>query len=62
MASLPYTKEYGDTPIEDLGVTLSAQRAFGSAECQLLWFSITVFFKILIIFLLVDSAKPFLCG
>ena len=62
MASLPYTRVYGDTPIEDLGVNLSDQRAFGSAECQLLWFSITVFFKILIRFLLVDSAKPFPCG
>ena len=62
MASLPYTKVYRDTPIADLGVTLSAQRAFGSAECQLLWFSITVFFKILIRFLLEDSAKPFPYG
>ena len=60
IASLPYTRVYGDTHIKDLGVTLSAQRAFGSAECQLLWFSITVFFKILIIFLLVDSVRPFL--
>ena len=62
MASLPYTRVYEDTPIEDLGVTLSAQRVFGSAECQLLWFSITVLFMILIRFLLVDSAKPFPCG
>ena len=42
MDSLPYTRVYGDTPIADLGVTLSArvtllaQRAFGSAEFQLL--------------------------
>ena len=62
MASLPYTRVYGDIPIEDLGVTLLAQRDFGKAECQLLWFSITVFFKILIRFLLVDLAKPFPCG
>ena len=62
MASLPYTRVYDDTPNKDLGITLSAQKAFGSAECQLLWFSITIFFKILIRFLLVDSARPFPCG
>ena len=62
MASLPYTRVYGDTPIEYLWVTLSAQRAFGNAACQLLWFSITVFFKILIRFLFVDSTKPFPYG
>ena len=62
MASLPYTRVYGDTPIADLGVSLSAHRAFGKAECQLLWFSMTVFFRILIRFLLEDSARPFPCG
>ena len=61
MASLPYTRVYGDTPVAYLGVTLWAQRVFGSSEFQLLWFSITVFFKTLIRFLLVDSARPFPC-
>ena len=36
MASLSYTRVSGDTPIEDLGVTLSAHRVLGKAECQLL--------------------------
>ena len=36
MASLPYIRVYGDIPIEDFGVTLSSQREFGKAECQLL--------------------------
>ena len=59
IASFPETRVYGDTPKEFLGVTLSSQRAFDNAKCQLLWFSITVFFKILIRFLFVDSTKPF---
>ena len=59
MASLPYTRVKGDTPTTDLGVTLSSHRAFGKAECQLRWFSMTVFFRILMRFLVEDSARPF---
>ena len=62
MASFPYTRVKGDTPMADLGVTLSAHRALGKAECQLHWFSMMVFFRILMRFLFEDSARPFTCG
>ena len=62
MAALPYTRVKGDTPIADLGVTLSAHRALGKAECQLHWFSMIAFFRILMSFLLEDLARPFPCG
>ena len=35
MASFSYTMVKGDTPMADLGVTLSSHRALGKAECQL---------------------------
>ena len=62
MDSFPYTRVKGDTPVADLGVTLSAHRALGKDECQLRWFSMTVFLRILMRFLFEDSARPFPCG
>jgi hypothetical protein len=62
MASCPYTRKYGEFPIDSLGVTLSSHKALWSELCQFLWLSTTVFFNILTRFLLVDSTTPFPCG
>jgi hypothetical protein len=45
--------------MEALGVTQSTQRALGNALCQFLCWSTTIHLRMWIIFLFVDSARPF---
>jgi len=62
IAYLPYTKKYGEVLRKGLGVTWSAHNAFTKALCQFLCSEKTIFLIMKMIFLFVDSIKPFPYG